>query len=203
MNRAEQPAGAEVPGRKRRCDWCPPDDPLYVKYHDEEWGVPVRNGRHLFEMLCLEGAQAGLSWRVILHKRSNYRSAFLGFQPERLSSWTEADVARALTNPGIVRNRRKVEAVVGNARAVVTHFNGDLDRFAECLWTFVDGKPIQHGFVTAADVPAEDSHSRALSAALQKLGFKFVGPTIVYAFMQAVGMVNDHLTGCFRHAETS
>jgi DNA-3-methyladenine glycosylase I len=203
MNGHEPQHGGGAPGQKRRCDWCPLDDPLYVKYHDEEWGVPVRNGQHLFEMLCLEGAQAGLSWRVILRKRANYRSALLGFRPQHLSLWTGAEIAHVLTNPGIVRNRRKIEGVVSNARAVVTHFDGNLDRFSEYLWAFVDGKPIQHEFLTAADVPAQDSRSRALSVSLQKLGFKFVGPTIVYAFMQAVGMVNDHLTPCFRWAEIS
>jgi DNA-3-methyladenine glycosylase I len=195
-------APVSFPPQRRRCDWCPLNDPLYVSYHDQEWGVPVRNGQHLFEMLCLEGAQAGLSWQVIMRKRAHYRRALLGFHPERLSHWTEAEVAQALTDPGIVRNRRKIEAVVGNARAVVTHFNGDLDRFGEFLWAFVDGRPVQHSFAAIADVPSQDDRSRALSLSLQKLGFKFVGPTIVYAFMQAVGMVNDHLTVCFRYAET-
>jgi DNA-3-methyladenine glycosylase I len=193
------PASSRTP--QNRCDWCPPDDPLYISYHDQEWGVPVRNGQHLFEMLCLEGAQAGLSWRVILNKRTHYRRVLLGFHPQRLSRWAEAEVTQVLNDSGIVRNRRKIEAVVSNARAVVTHFDGDLDRFAEFLWASVDGRPVQHAFLAAADVPAQDDRIRALSLSLQKLGFKFVGPTIVYAFMQAVGMVNDHLTGCFRYAE--
>jgi len=181
-----------------RCTWCG-NDPLYVAYHDTEWGVPSHDDRHLFEMLVLEGAQAGLSWITILKKREHYRRAFDGFDAERVARYEAEEVARLLADPGIVRNRRKVEAAIANAHATlaVCERFGSLDAF---LWRFVDGVPRDGRRRTAADVPAETAESRAMSAELKRLGFRFVGPTVCYAFMQAVGMVDDHVESCFRHA---
>ncbi|MDI3512921.1 MAG: DNA-3-methyladenine glycosylase [Rhodocyclaceae bacterium] len=183
----------------QRCAWCGAD-PLYVAYHDTEWGVPNHDDRHLFEMLVLEGAQAGLSWITILRKRENYRRAFDGFDAERVARYTDEDVARLLADPGIVRNRLKVEAAIANARATlaVRERFGSLDAL---LWTFVDGVPRDGARGTLADVPAETAESQAMSRELKRLGFRFVGPTVCYAFMQAVGMVNDHVADCFRHRE--
>ncbi|HEX8371734.1 MAG TPA: DNA-3-methyladenine glycosylase I [Chthoniobacterales bacterium] len=181
-----------------RCPWCPPADALYEKYHDEEWGVPVRDGRMLFEMLNLEGAQAGLSWRTVLGKRPVYRTVFEGFDPHRLAVWTEDQIAAALLNPGIIRNRLKVRAVVRNARALNEHFGGDLSAFAEFLWSFSGGAPVQNLRDTMADYPSTSDASDQMSKALKKRDFTFVGSTICYAFMQAVGMVNDHSATCFR-----
>ncbi|HEX9824311.1 MAG TPA: DNA-3-methyladenine glycosylase I [Actinomycetota bacterium] len=184
----------------RRCGWAPDGDPLYVAYHDEEWGVPSHDDRHLFEMLVLEGAQAGLSWSTILRKREGYREAFAGFDAEAVSRFGERDVARLLGNPGIVRNRAKVESAVGNARAVleVGRERGSLDEY---LWSFVNGEPLIARRRTLADIPSETEESRAMSKDLKRRGFRFVGPTICYAFMQAVGMVNDHVKTCFRYRE--
>ena len=179
-----------------RCPWCPPDDPLYVAYHDEEWGVPTKDGHHLFEMINLEGAQAGLSWRTVLHKREGYRRVFENFDPTILSKWTQKHIDDALLDPGIVRNKLKVAAVVRNARAVLQHFDGSLDAFSEFLWDHVGGKPLQNEFEESSQVPAKTEVSDRLSKALQKKDFTFVGSTICYAFMQAVGMVNDHLVSC-------
>ncbi len=182
-----------------RCGWCG-NDPLYIEYHDHEWGVPAHDDRHLFEMLVLEGAQAGLSWITILRKRENYRAAFDGFDAVRVAAYTARDVNRLLADPGIVRNRLKVEAAIRNARGVLAlqEEYGSLDRY---LWRYVDHAPVQNGYRTLADVPASTPASAAMSKDLRKRGFNFVGPTICYAFMQAVGMVNDHVTDCHRHAE--
>jgi DNA-3-methyladenine glycosylase I len=175
------------------------DDPVYLAYHDEEWGVPVHDERHLFEMLTLEGAQAGLSWSTILHKREGYRRAFAGFDPQKVARFSERDVERLLRDPGIVRNRLKVRSAVDNARAVSKlRRDGSLD---ELLWSLVGGAPIVGHHRALADVPAETDESRAMSKELKRRGFRFVGPTICYAFMQSIGMVNDHTTDCFRWAE--
>ena len=180
-----------------RCLWCG-DDPLYVAYHDLEWGVPEWDSRALWEKLILDGFQAGLSWITILRKRDSFRTAFEGFDPARVARYEEADVARILANPGVVRHRGKIEATIGNARAWLNiEEEGGFDRF---LWDYVDGRPIQNRFESMADLPAETALSKEISRALKARGFKFCGPTIVYAFMQAVGMVNDHVINCPRHA---
>jgi DNA-3-methyladenine glycosylase I len=179
-----------------RCGWCTAD-PLYVAYHDAEWGVPSHDDRHLFEMLVLEGAQAGLSWITILRKRENYRRAFDGFDIERVARYRPARIERLLADPGIVRNRLKVESAVTNARAVLAIRDefGSFDRF---LWGFVEGKPVRNEWKSHRHAPARTPTSDALSKALVARGCKFVGSTIMYAFMQAVGMVDDHEAGCFR-----
>ena len=184
-----------------RCPWAE-KDPLYHPYHDDEWGVPSHDDRHLFEMLILEGAQAGLSWLTILRKREAYRRAFDGFDPARVARYTEKRQEKLLADPGIVRNRQKVAAAVTNARLFleVAEEHGS---FARHLWSFVGGKPRQNRFRTLADVPAKTAESDALSKDLAKRGFKFVGSTICYAYMQAVGLVNDHLVSCPRHAAVS
>lgn len=182
-----------------RCGWCG-DDELYIRYHDEEWGVPVRDDRRLFEFLILEGAQAGLSWITILRKRENYRVAFADFDPEKIARFDEKDMERLLANPGIIRNRLKIAAAVTNARV----FLETVERhgsFSQYLWGFVDGKPIRNARKTLADIPAATPLAERISKELKRLGFKFVGPTIVYAHMQATGMVNDHLTSCFRYRQ--
>ncbi|MBX7236159.1 MAG: DNA-3-methyladenine glycosylase I [Caldilineales bacterium] len=182
-----------------RCEWAG-SDPLYVAYHDHDWGVPVHDDRLLFEMLILEGAQAGLSWSTILKKRDGYRAAFAGFDPALVAGFDEANVADLLANPGIVRNRAKIAAAIGNAcafLAVQTEF-GSFDAY---IWRFVDGRVKQNAWAGLADIPAETAASQAMSKDLSKRGFRFVGPTICYAFMQAVGMVNDHVVICFRYAE--
>jgi DNA-3-methyladenine glycosylase I len=184
-----------------RCAWAG-GDPLYVDYHDAEWGVPLRDGRALFELLILEGAQAGLAWITILRKRGGYRRAFAGFEPERVAAFDSADVTRLLADPGIVRNRAKVDAAIGNARAWL-RLAGATGSPVEHLWSFVDGRPVQNAWKTPAAVPAETDASRAMSRDLRSRGFRFIGPTIAYAFMQSAGMVNDHVTGCFRHAEVA
>jgi DNA-3-methyladenine glycosylase I len=182
-----------------RCAWGTSDS-LYLAYHDTEWGVPLHGDRRLFELLNLEGAQAGLAWITILRKRDGYRRAFDGWDPERIVAYGDADEARLLADPGIVRNRAKVRAVIGNARAYLsmTDAPGAFDRH---LWSFVDGTPIQNRWRSSSEVPAETDASRALSRDLRRRGFSFVGPTIVYAFMQSAGLVNDHSVECFRHAE--
>jgi DNA-3-methyladenine glycosylase I len=189
---------AKDPERKR-CGWCG-TDPLYVAYHDEEWGVPVHDDRVLFEFLILEGAQAGLSWLTILRKRENYRAAFAGWDMERIARFSPRDVERLLLDPGIVRNRLKVESAIRNARGAldIIERHGSLDAF---LWRYVDGKPRQHRQASMAQLPTRTAESDAMSKDLKKLGFNFVGSTICYAFMQAIGMVNDHVTTCFRHGE--
>jgi DNA-3-methyladenine glycosylase I len=182
--------------RVKRCGWAG-DDPLMVAYHDEEWGVPSHDDRHLFEMLILEGAQAGLSWTTILRKREGYREAFDGFDADRVARYTPARIERLLKNPAIVRNRAKVEAAVLNARAVraIRDEFGSLDRY---LWSFTGGRPIVSQRKRLGDVPATSAESDAMSKALKARGCKFVGSTICYAFMQATGMVDDHLSDCWR-----
>jgi DNA-3-methyladenine glycosylase I len=187
--------GADRP----RCGWCG-TDPLYVAYHDEEWGVPVRDERRLFEFLILEGAQAGLSWLTILRKRDGYRRAFDGFDAARMARYGDAERARLLADPGIVRNRLKIDAAIANARALLAlHQRGAT--LTETLWRHVDGEPRQNTWTRLEQLPASTPVSEAMSRELKRLGFRFVGPTICYALMQATGMVNDHITGCFRHRE--
>lgn len=181
-----------------RCGWAD-GGPLYIAYHDTEWGVPSRDDRHLFEMLILEGAQAGLSWSTILRKRENYRKAFAGFDPARVARFDGRKRAALMRDAGIVRNRQKIEATVVNARQVLA-VQEEFGSVAAYLWHFVDGKPIRNAWPSLREVPAETAESRALSRALVKRGFRFVGPTICYAFMQATGMVNDHITTCFRYS---
>jgi DNA-3-methyladenine glycosylase I len=182
-----------------RCPWGT-GDPLSLAYHDAEWGVPLHDDRRLFELLSLEGAQAGLSWVTILRKRDAYRRAFDGWDAERIASYGAEDEARLLADAGIVRNRAKVRAVIGNARAYLTMTDapGAFDRY---LWSFVGGKPTVNAWTSMGTIPAETDASRTLSRDLKRRGFTFVGPTIVYAFMQSAGLVNDHLVSCFRYAE--
>jgi DNA-3-methyladenine glycosylase I len=184
-----------------RCQWAG-TDPLYVAYHDQEWGVPVHDDRTLFEFLVLEGAQAGLSWSTILNKRAAYRAAFDGFDPALVAAYDDAKVADLLANPGIVRNRAKIASAVRNARAFLL-VQGQFGSFDAYIWQFVGGRPIQNAWRSLAEVPAETAQSQAMSKDLKRRGFNFIGPTICYAFMQAVGMVNDHTVNCFRHAEIS
>lgn len=178
----------------QRCGWARGDD--YIRYHDTEWGVPGRDARRLFEFVVLEGAQAGLSWSTILAKRDGYRRNFADFEPTAVAEFGQADVERCLADPGIVRNRAKVTAAIGNARAWV-----ELDDPVDHLWSFVDGRPLRNRWETLADVPSSTPASTAMSRDLRRRGFRFVGPTICYALMQACGLVNDHVTACFRHAE--
>jgi DNA-3-methyladenine glycosylase I len=184
----------------KRCAWAPVEDPRYLAYHDEEWGVPVHDDVHLFEMLTLEGAQAGLSWSTILNKREGYRRAFSGFDPAAVARSDGRRVERLLADPSIVRNRLKVESTVANARAVlqVQDELGSLDTF---LWSFVDGGPKVNRFRRMGDIPSETPESRTMSKELKRRGFRFVGPTVCYAFMQACGLVNDHVTSCYRYRE--
>lgn len=177
----------------KRCGWVPEADPAYVAYHDEEWGVPSHDDRHLFEMLTLEGAQAGLSWSTILRKRDGYRKAFDNFEAEKVAGYSKEDVERLLTDPGIVRNRLKVESTLNNAERVL-----ELESLDEYLWGFVGGEPIVNRWKTLAEIPAETPESKAMSKDLKTRGFRFVGPTVCYAFMQATGLVNDHVVDCFR-----
>jgi DNA-3-methyladenine glycosylase I len=183
----------------RRCGWAPLDDPDYLAYHDEEWGVPVHDDARLFEMLTLEGAQAGLSWSTILHKREGYRRAFADFDVAKVARFNDAKVERLLQDPSIVRNRLKVESTVANARATlaVRDEMGSLDSY---LWGLAGGAPLVNRW-RGGDIPAETPVSRAMSKDLKRRGFRFVGPTVCYAFMQATGMVNDHVVSCFRYAE--
>lgn len=184
---------------RRRCPWCLGSD-LYRRYHDLEWGVPVHDDRRLFELLILEGAQAGLSWSTILNKRENYRRAFARFDPEKVARFGARDAKRLLADAGIVRNRLKIEAAIGNARAFL-EVRGEFGSFDAYLWAFVNGRPLQSRRRSMREVPARTGVSDAISRDLKQRGFRFVGSTIVYAFMQAVGMVNDHLTNCFRRAQ--
>lgn len=183
----------------QRCAWCS-QDPLYVIYHDEEWGVPVHDDRKLFEMLVLDGAQAGLSWLTILRKRENYRHAFDHFDPELIARYDERRIEQLLADPGIVRNRLKIAGAIQNARAYLALCER-YGSFAPFLWRYVDGAPRQNGWKSLAEVPVKTMEAEAMSRDLKRLGFSFVGPTICYAFMQAAGMVNDHLIDCFRHRE--
>jgi DNA-3-methyladenine glycosylase I len=180
-----------------RCAWCG-TNPRYVIYHAEEWGVPVNHDQKLFEMLILEGAQAGLSWLTILRKREHYRRVFDYFDPQRVAGYDAAKIAELLADPGIVRNRLKVEAAVKNAKAFLA-VQDEFGTFAGYIWRFVDGRPVQNSWQSLADIPAQTAESQAMSRDLLKRSFKFVGPTICYAFMQAVGMVNDHTVDCFRY----
>lgn len=184
-----------------RCPWCG-SDPLYVDYHDTEWGVPCRDERTLFEFLILEGAQAGLSWITILRKRENYRRAFDNFDPAKIARYGEREVARLLNDSGIVRNRLKIAASIGNARATLDLYERG-DTLDQLLWKFVDGRPRINRWRSASEVPAITPEAEALSAELKRRGFRFIGPTVMYAHMQATGMVNDHLVTCARHAELS
>ena len=184
---------------KRRCPWCLGSD-LYRRYHDEEWGVPVRDDRRLFEFLILEGAQAGLSWSTILNKRENYRRAFLRFDAAKVARFGRRDVRRLMADAGIVRNRLKIESTLSNARAFL-EVRREFGSFDAYLWSFVDGRPLQNRRRSMNDVPDRTDVSDAISRDLKRRGFRFVGSTIVYAFMQAVGMVNDHLVTCYRHAQ--
>ena len=185
-----------------RCEWAPAGDPLYLAYHDEEWGVPSHDERHLYEMLTLEGAQAGLSWATILRKRAGYREAFAGFDAERLARLGPPDVERLLADPGIVRNRLKVESTVANARAMLALREAG-ETLDALLWGLVDGAPRQNRWRSLAELPAQTEESLAMSRGLKRRGFRFVGPTVCYALMQAVGMVNDHVVSCFRHDEVA
>lgn len=182
---------------KNRCAWCG-EDPLYVSYHDDEWGVPVHDDRVLFEFLTLEGAQAGLSWITILKKREGYRKAFADFDPVKVARFTPKRVAKLLENPAIVRNKLKVNSAVTNAQAFL-EVQDEFGSFDEYIWRFVDGKPIVNRFKTMKDIPATTPLSDTLSKDLKQRGFRFIGSTIVYAHMQATGMVNDHTVSCFRH----
>lgn len=182
-----------------RCPWCG-RDPLYVDYHDREWGVPVRDDRQLFEFLVLESAQAGLSWLTILRKRENYRQAFQGFDPERVARWGEEQVRVLLADAGLVRNRRKIESAVTNAQAFL-RLAEEHGAFWRYLWGFVDNRPIRNAWRTSAEVPATTPLAERLSREMKARGFRFLGPTILYAHMQATGMVNDHLVDCHRWSE--
>jgi DNA-3-methyladenine glycosylase I len=183
-----------------RCTWAVGSDELMLAYHDEEWGVPSHDERHLFEMLVLEGAQAGLSWQTILRKRVNYRRAFARFDPARVARFDARRIERLLTDPGIVRNRLKVESAVQNARALLD-VRRDLGSFDAYVWAFVGGEPIRNRWRQLADLPSQTTESLAMSKEMKARGFRFVGPTVCYAFMQAVGMVNDHETRCYRWRE--
>jgi DNA-3-methyladenine glycosylase I len=185
---------------RQRCGWNAWTDPAYLRYHDEEWGVPSRDDVRLFEMLVLEGAQAGLSWSTILHKRDGYRRAFEGFDPAIVARYGEPDVARLMADAGIVRNRHKIDAAIGNARATLDAQDRD-GSLANLLWSFTGGRVIQNRWTTVGTIPAETDEAKAMSKDLKKRGFRFVGPTICYAFMQSVGIVNDHVVDCFRYAE--
>ena len=182
----------------KRCNWTNPNEPLYLTYHDEEWGVPCHEDRKLYEMLILEGAQAGLSWITVLKKRENYRAAFDGFDPEKVALYDEAKVAELMANPGIVRNRLKVNAAVANARAYLK-VRDEFGSFDKYIWQFVGGKPLVNHWQQLGEIPPQTVESQAMSKDLLKREFKFVGPTICYAFMQACGMVNDHMVDCFRY----
>lgn len=184
---------------KTRCEWCG-SDPVYIDYHDQEWGVPVYDDQRLFEFLVLEGAQAGLSWITILKKRGDYRKAFHNFDIDRIANYQETDVSRLLANSGIVRNRLKIESAIRNARGVLD-IQDKHGSFSSFLWRYVDGVPIQNKWISMEELPAKTAISEIMSKDLKKRGFNFVGPTICYAFMQAVGMVNDHTTDCFRYKQ--
>jgi DNA-3-methyladenine glycosylase I len=183
----------------KRCPWTS-DDPLMIAYHDREWGVPLHNDRKLFEFLVLEGAQAGLSWSTVLRKRENFRSAFHRFDPSAVARYKEKEVQRLLKNDGIIRNRLKIEAAITNAMMVL-EIQEEFGSFDAYMWQFIGSKPVQHKFTRLTEIPATADESDAMSKDLKKRGFKFVGSTICYAFMQAVGMVNDHLMDCFRYRE--
>ena len=185
-----------------RCNWVPEGDALYAAYHDEEWGVPSRDERHLYEMLVLEGAQAGLSWSTILRKRDGYRRAFAGFDADRVARFGDADVDRLMSDAGIVRNRLKIESAVANARATLA-VRDEMGGLPVYVWGFVGGAPIQNRRRTISEVPSETAESKAMSRDMKRRGFRFVGPTVCYAFMQAAGLVNDHTVDCDRYADVA
>jgi DNA-3-methyladenine glycosylase I len=189
----------EQPKMKKRCQW-PGEDPLYIAYHDEEWGAPVHDERELFELLILEGAQAGLSWITILRKRDNYRAAFDNFDVVKVAAYGEAKVAELLGNAGIVRNKLKVRSAISNAQAFL-QVQQEFGSFDKYIWDFVNGAPLVNRFSGMGDIPAQTELSGQISKDLKKRGFKFIGPTIVYAYMQSIGMVNDHMIDCFRYEE--
>lgn len=180
-----------------RCPWCG-EDPLYVRYHDEDWGVPVRDDRTQFEFLVLESAQAGLSWITILKRREGYREAYKGFDPELVSRFTQADIEHLMNNEGIIRNRRKIESSINNAGCFLK-IQEEFGSFCNYLWAFVDNKPIINKWDSMGDIPAQTELSQKISKDLKKRGFKFLGPVIMYAHLQATGLINDHLTSCFRY----
>jgi DNA-3-methyladenine glycosylase I len=186
-----------VPDQKTRCSWPGLSDPEYTRYHDEEWGVPKTDDRALFEKLVLEGFQSGLSWLTILRKRDNFRKAFHGFDAARIARFTDRDRQRLMADAGIIRNRLKIEATVANAKAYLAL--AKREGLADFVWNFVGGQPIINAYESASEIPAQTELSKAISKALKKEGFRFVGPTTVYAFMQSIGMINDHLVGCYRH----
>ena len=188
-----------APPALSRCGWCG-DDALYVRYHDTEWGVPLKDDRALFEFLVLEGAQAGLAWITVLRKREGYRTAFDDFDPAKVARYSDAKLERLLQNPGIIRNRLKIKSARRNAQAFLA-VQEEWGSFSDYIWNFVDGRPIQNRWRSLAEVPASTALSDSISKDLRKRGFNFVGSTIVYAHMQATGMVNDHLVDCFRHEE--
>lgn len=185
---------------KKRCPWANSDDSLYLEYHDKEWGMPVHDDQKLFEFLVLEGAQAGLSWKTILNKRENYRRAFAGFNPEKVAAFDGRKIKKLLADPGIVRNRRKIESAISNAKALLA-IQKEYGSFDSYIWSFVGGKPICNEWKRPAQIPVATPEAKRMSTDLVKRGFRFVGPTICYAYMQAVGMVNDHVVGCYRHKE--
>ena len=191
-----------MPNSVTRCEWVPIAQPRYLAYHDEEWGVPSHDDRHLFEMLVLEGAQAGLSWSTILNKREGYRTAFANFDAAKVARFTPTRIERLMGDAAIVRNRLKIESTVNNARRVL-EAQRDLGSLDTYLWSFVGGKPIAGRWKRLADLPAETAESRAMSKDLKRRGFRFVGPTVCYAFMQATGLVQDHVASCFRYGELS
>ena len=182
-----------------RCEWCLKDE-LYLQYHDEEWGVPVHDERKLFEFLLLEGAQAGLSWLTVLRKREAYRKAFDGFDPQKIALYDNSKIIELINNEGVIRNKLKIESAIKNARAFLM-IQEQMDSFDRYIWNFVDGQTIQNRFATLKEIPAETEISRIISKDMKKRGFSFVGPTIIYAQMQAIGMVNDHLINCHRYQE--
>jgi DNA-3-methyladenine glycosylase I len=186
---------------KQRCGWGT-DDPLMLAYHDEEWGEPLHDDHRLYEMLVLEGAQAGLSWSTILHRREHYRRAFDGFDPAKVAAYAEKDIERLLGETGVIRNRRKIESAVNNARRLL-EVQREFGSFDAYVWGFVGGRPRVNHFTSFREMPAETEQSKAMSADLKRRGFSFVGPTICYAYMQSVGMANDHLVTCYRHSELS
>ena len=184
---------------KQRCSWCQ-SDPLYIQYHDDEWGIPLHNDLLLFELLTLEGAQAGLSWLTVLKKRENYRKAFHDFDCHIISKYTEEDINRLMSDAGIIRNRLKIESVIKNAKGIIK-IQKEFGSFDKFIWEYVDGVPLQNKRHTLKEIPNQTDISQKMSKALKSYGFNFVGPTICYAFMQAIGMVNDHMVECFRHDE--
>lgn len=185
---------------KKRCQWVDLDDPLYIEYHDKEWGVPVHDDRKQFEFLILEGAQAGLSWQTILKRRESYREAFAGFDPEKVARFDAKKAELLLTNPGIIRNKLKIASAIRNAQLFL-EIQKEFGSFNAYIWQFVNKKPINNSWQSIKEIPAATDISKKLSADLKKRGFNFVGPTIMYAHMQAVGLVNDHTIDCFRHSQ--